>query len=77
METQKIFNWLNDSDNEYSKFATKKCHVIHSESKGNYSKEDPIKYLTKSLESRLLDYCDAYILVTRNITVKRRNSAKT
>ena len=42
-------------------------YVIHSESKGNYSHENPIKLLTSSLESNLCDYSDAYILVTRTI----------
>ena len=69
METQKIVNLLNGSDNENSKFATKKWYVIDSESKGNYSHENPIKFLTSSLESNLCDYSDAYILVTGNITV--------
>ena len=46
-----------------------KMAVINSESKGNYSKDDPMKFLTKSLESSLCDYSDAYILVTGNITV--------
>ena len=69
METQKIVNSLNDFDNENSKFATKKWYVIDSESKGNYSHENPIKFLTSSLESNLCDYSDAYILVTGNITV--------
>ena len=32
--------------------------------KGSYSHHDPIKFLTKSVESRLCDYSDAYILVT-------------
>ena len=36
METQKIVNLLNGSDNENSKFATKSCYTIDSESKGNY-----------------------------------------
>ena len=71
METQKIVNLLNGSDNENSKFATKKWYVIDSESKGNYSHPDPIKFLTKSIESSLCDYSDAYILVTGNITVTR------
>ena len=69
METQKIVNLLNGSDNENSKFATKKWYVIDSESKGNYSHENPIKFLTSSLESNLCDYSDAYILVTGNINV--------
>ena len=41
METQKIVNLLNASDNENSKFATKKWHVVDSESKGAYSHENP------------------------------------
>ena len=69
METQKIVNLLNDSNNENSKFATKKWYVIDSESKGVYSHENPIKFLTSSLESSLCDYSDAYVLVTGNIAV--------
>ena len=60
---------LNGSDNEKSKFATRKWCVINDESKGNYSPNDEIKFLTRSLESSLCDYSDAYILVTGNITV--------
>ena len=71
METQKIANSLNDIDNKNSKFATKKWYVIDSESNGNYSHHNPIKFLTKSIESSLCDYSDAYILVTGNITVTR------
>ena len=67
METQKIVNLLNDSGNENSKFATKKWYVIDSKTSGAYSEDDPIKFLTKSIESSLCDYCDAYILVTGNI----------
>ena len=64
METQKIVNLLNGSNNESSKFAIKKWYVIDSESKCNYLHENPIKFLTSSLESNLCDYSDAYILVT-------------
>ena len=71
MKTQKIANLLNGSDNEYAKFATKKGYVIDSESKDNYSHHDPVNFLTKSIESSLCDYSDAYILVTGNITVTR------
>ena len=73
MEIQKIVNLLNGSDNENSKFATKKWYVIDSESNGNYSHHNPIKFLTKSIESSLCDYSDAYILVTGNITVNGGN----
>ena len=74
METQKIVNLLNGSDNENSKFATKKWYVIDSESKGVYSHENEIKFLTSSLESSLCDYSDAYILVTANIVATGGNS---
>ena len=37
METQKIVNLLNGSDNQNSKFATKKWYIIDNESKSNYS----------------------------------------
>ena len=66
---------LNSSENEYSKFATKKWYVIDSESKGCYLHHDPIKFLRKSIESRLCDYFDAYISVTGDITVTRTIAA--
>ena len=74
METQKIINLLNGSDNENSKFATKKWYIIDNESKSNYSHHDPIKFLTSSVESSLCDYCGAYILVIGNITVTGGNN---
>ena len=74
METQKVVNLLNNSENEYSRFLTKKWYVIDSESKGNYSCQNPIKFLTSSLESSLCDYSDAYILVTGNIAVEGGNN---
>ena len=36
MEPQKIINLLNGSDNDNSKFATKKWYIIDSETKGNH-----------------------------------------
>ena len=44
-------------------------YVIDSESKGNYSHPIPINIFTKSIEWRLGDYSDAYILVTGSINV--------
>ena len=41
---------------------------------GNYSQNEEIKFLTRSIESRLCDYSDAYILVTGNITVTGGNA---
>ena len=59
METKKIVKLLNSSENKYPKFATKKWYVIDSESKSVYSYENPIKFLTSSLEKSLCDYSDA------------------
>ena len=73
METQKIVTLLNGSDNENSKFATKKWYIIDSESKGNYLPDNEIKFLTSSLESSLCDYSDAYILITGNINITEGN----
>ena len=69
METQKVINLLDNTENEYSTFATKKWHITDSEPKGNYSHQNPIRFLTNSLESSFCDYSDAHILVTGNITV--------
>ena len=46
METQQIVNSLNCSDNENSKFTTKKWRFINDESNGNYSPDYEIKFLT-------------------------------
>ena len=77
MKTQKIVNLLNGSDNENSKSVTKKWYIIDSETNGNYSKDEEIKFLTRSIESSLCDYSDAYILVTGDIAVTKRNNANT
>ena len=75
METKKVVNLLHASDNDNSKFATKKWYIIDSESNGNYSQNDEIKFLTRSIESSLCDYSEAYILVTGNITATLNNVA--
>ena len=75
METQKIVNFLDSPENKYSKFTSKTWYVIHNESKGGYSHNNPIKFLTNSIELSLCDYFDAYILVTGNITVTRTIAA--
>ena len=81
METQKILNLWNSTENAYLKFAKqkktnkkKKWCVIDSESKGNCSHENPIKFLTSSLESSICVYSDAYTLVTGNIGVVGANN---
>ena len=47
---------------------TKKWYIIDSESNGNYSQNDEIKFLTRSIESSLCDYSDAFVSVTGNIS---------
>ena len=73
METKKIVNLLNGSDNDNSKFAIKKWYIIDSESKVSYSTDEEIKFLNISIESSLCDYSYSYILVTGNITVTGGN----
>ena len=75
METQKIVNLLNDTDNDNLKFATKKWYIIDSKSNGNHSQNDEVKLSTRSIESSHCDYSDAYILVTGNITATPNNAA--
>ena len=75
METQKVVKLLNGSDNDNSKFATKKWYIIDIESNGNYSQNDEINFLTRSIESSLCDYSDAYVLVTGDITATPSNAA--
>ena len=61
METKKIVNLLNGSDNDNSKFSIKKWYIIDSESKVNYSIDEEIKFLNISIESILCDYSYSYI----------------
>ena len=78
METQKIANLLNESDNESSKFATRKWHIINDQNNGQYGEggenNSTIKFETKVIKPNLCDYSDAYILVTGNITTTGGNA---
>ena len=73
METQKIVNLLNNSDNESSKFATRKWYIIIDQNNGQYGRgnenDGTIKYDTKVIKPNLCDYSDAYIFVTGDIKV--------
>ena len=68
METQKIVNLLNDTDNESSKFATRKWYVINNQNNGEYGEGSTIKFETKVIKPFLCNYSDAYVVVTGNIT---------
>ena len=73
METQKIANLLNDSDNESYKFATRKWYIINDQNNGQYGRGNEnhsiIKFETKVIKPNLCDYSDAYILMTEDIEV--------
>ena len=75
METQKIVNLLNDSENKSSKFATRKWYIINDQNNGQYGRENKdkndstIKFETKIIKPNLFDYSDAYILVTGDIKI--------
>ena len=74
METQKIVNFLNDSDNESSKFATRKWHIINDQNNGQYGRgnenDSTTKFETKVIKPNFCHYSDAYIFVTGDIKVK-------
>ena len=74
METQKIVNLLNDSDNESSKFATRKWYIINDQNNGQYGRgnenDSTVKFETKVIKPNLCDCSDAYILVTGDIKVE-------
>ena len=73
IETQKIVDLLNDSDNEYSKFASRKWYIINDQNNGQYGRghenDSTIKFETKVIKPNLCDYSDAYILVTGDIKI--------
>ena len=75
MKTLKIVNLLNSPENEYSKFATKNGTLLTVNQKLIILKDNPIKFLTKSVESSLCDYSDAYVSVTENIADTRTIAA--
>ena len=77
METQKIANLLDDSDNESLKFATRKWYVINDQNNTVYGEGNEngatVKFETQVIISNLCDYLDAYILVTGDITATGGN----
>ena len=48
--------------------------MIDNETTGTYSETEPIKFLTRSIESSLCDYSDAYSLVIGSITSGGNNT---
>ena len=78
METRKIVNLLNVSDNESSNFATRKFYIINDQNNEQCGNGDEngttIKSETKIIKSNLCDYSDAYTFVTGNITATDNNT---
>ena len=72
METRKIENLLNDSDNESSIFSTKKWYIINDQNIGQHGKGNKnystVKLETIVIKTNLCDYSDAYILGIVEIT---------
>ena len=77
-ETQKISDLLNNSDNESSKFATRKWHIITDQNNGQYGRgnknDSIIKFETKVIKPNLCDYSDACVLVTGDIAAVGANA---
>ena len=75
METPKIVNLLNESEELNSKFATRKWYIINDQNNGQYGRGNKnendltIRFKTKVIKPNLCDYSDAYILVTGDIKV--------
>ena len=70
----KILNLLKQSDDDDLKFQTKKWYIINDQKNGQYGiggqNDSTIKFNTETVKSLLVDYSDAYILVTGDITVE-------
>ena len=78
MESQKIISLLEQPDSYESKFQTRKWCIINDQNNGQYGKGDQkdsiIKFNTETIKSFLVDYSDAYILVTGNIEIVGGNN---
>ena len=77
METQKIVNLQEESDDQSLKFATRKWYIINDQNNGQYGRgnenDSTIKFETKVIKPNLCDYSDGYIFVTGDITVVNGN----
>ena len=69
MEYQKIINLLNNTPNESTRFRTENGAQINDDSRGTYNTNIQIKFKTSMLRSIFCDCSDAYLLVSRTITI--------
>ena len=75
IEYQKITNLFEKTPNHQSKFRTKNWVEVNDELRETYNINSQIKFKISMLRSSLLDYSDAYILVSATITVKNTAAA--
>ena len=78
MESQKIINLLDHKDDDDPKFQTKKWYIIN-DLNGQYGNgnenEATAKFSTDVVKPFLVDYSDAYVLVTGDIKIVSANDA--
>ena len=58
MEFWKIINFLDRTQDQPSKFKTRKCVKLNNKSDRKYNVDHQIKFKTSILKSRLCDYSD-------------------
>ena len=78
MESQKFINLLDHKDEDDPRFETRKWYIFNDHNNGNYGKGDDVQSIVKfntEIVKPLIDYSDAYILVTGNIKVQNGNEA--
>ena len=68
-EYQKIIKLLENTPNQPTKFRTKNWVEINDDARETYNTNSQINFETSMLRLGLCDYRDAYILVSRTITV--------
>ena len=69
MKYQKIINLLDNTSNQPTNFSAKIWVDKNDDACGTYNTNSQVKFATLMLKSSLCDYNDAYILVSRTITV--------
>ena len=77
MDSQKIINLLEQRHDDDLKFQIKQWYIINDQNNGQYGKgyrnDSTIKFGTEIVKSFLVDYSEAYILVTGDIEVVTGN----
>ena len=69
MEYQKTINFLGNTQNQSSKFRTKKWIETNDEARGTYNTNSQVKFKYFMLKSSLYDYSDTYILISGTMSI--------